>query len=140
MKFARTARCSAAMLPAASFQRRARHRLLARLQPLDLQDDHRLAERVALLVGRHLDARERHVPGPGDLDEERVGRSHPRLAGTAIGRHGAIDERVARLELQLRRRQRRLDPPRLIRAPAPASPAAFPSVNENCSPVPDTIV
>ena len=114
-------------------------RPLARPQPLDLQHDHLLRQRVALVLRRHLEPLERHLAGPRDLDEEGVGRGEPGIAGPAVARDRAVDQRVAGRQLQRRQRQRR---------PRPATPpdarcsvtGSAPSSNSNCSPVPETLV
>ena len=100
-------------------------------------DDHRLAQRVALLVGRHLDALERHVPGSGDLDEERVGRGEPGVAGPR-DRPRRRDRSSASpgSSFKLRQRQRRVERPRPDPSPRWTAAGSVPSVNVNCSPGP----
>ena len=52
----------------------ARQRALSRPQPLQLEQDHLLAEGVALAIRRQFESGQRHLTGAGDLDEERVAR------------------------------------------------------------------
>ena len=82
-----------------------RHRGLLPEQPLGLDDQHLLAERVARLLFRQ---RER-VAGGGaelrDLDEEGVGRGAA-VARPRVGRDGAVHEHVAFLQVEIRQRAR----------------------------------
>ena len=65
---------------------------LALPQPPELDDDHLLAQGVAFLLRRHFEPFERHLSRPGDLDEERVGRSGPRGPGTFVASGQPIDK------------------------------------------------
>ena len=89
-------------------QRRTCERLLARPQPLNLQHDHLLAERIAFPLWRQLEAGKRHLTRTRHLHEERVRRSEPVIAGPRVPTDDAIDHRVARLKLHLRKRERGL--------------------------------
>ena len=97
------------------FQRHTSERPLARPQPLNLQHDHLLRQRVPLLIRRHVEPLERDLAGAGDLDEERVGRGEPRLAGPPIARDHAVDQRIAGREPERGNGN--------LRAPLPRGPA-----------------
>ena len=73
-------------------ERRSAQTLLALLQPAKLDDDHLLAQGVALLIGRHFEPFERHLSRPGHLDEKRVGRSGASGPGTLIASRQPIDK------------------------------------------------
>ena len=105
-------------VPDLLLERGAIQRPLARPQPFELEHDHLLAERVSFPIGRQLEPFERHLPGPGDLDEERVGCRQPGIAGTPVAPDHAVDHRIAWVQAERRQRQsaRALPRARALRA------------------------
>ena len=89
-------------VPDFPLERGAVERALARPQPFQLEDDHLLAEGVALSIGRQLEPGERDLAGTRHLDEERLRRREPGITRPLVAADDAVDHGVAGCEAERR--------------------------------------